>query len=77
MNPTICRTCGKAEWNHVCRGAAKMAPRSKLHHPPTTPPVAPPPPSSDPSGPQLLTDAELRPYYNEYQRRKMQRLRQR
>lgn len=48
MKPPVCQTCGKAEWNHTCRGsrAAPDPPRSNA------PPPNPRKPRTDPAFPR-------------------------
>jgi hypothetical protein len=104
MKPAVCKSCGRAEWNHLCgvvpeRPSRRCAiPRRTDREAPdkTLPDVLPgtrralptstvPTPDTSDTEPSvtnsassvnnisLLTDDDLRPYYNEWMRRKMAR----
>src|SRR6516165_9002925 len=69
--PSKCRTCGKAEWGHVCAGAGWItigaAPRSAARPSAPAPPVfpsAPAPPVLTPETVRALDDAAFKGIYN-------------
>jgi|SRR6516164_668616 len=69
--PPKCRTCGKAEWGHVCAGAGWItigaAPRSAARPSAPAPPVfpsAPAPPVLTPETVRALDDAAFKGIYN-------------